>query len=157
MKTSNNKEMKSGNRDFPSFLGEEGIEEKVNIQKENPFQFAQKSRFYGERIEVETLNRSFYPSAFVWRGQRYVINKIIHSWPDSGYAKSTPNKRDWRLRHHRNYFVVRTDGGRVFKIYHDRGVKKGSPRVWILSEELFMSKPRESVSSKDGSLREKGK
>ena len=152
MKTSNNKEMKSGNRDFPSFLGEEGIKEKVNIQKENPFQFAQKSRFYGELIEVETLNRSFYPSAFVWRGQKYVINKIIHSWPDSGYAKSTPNKRDWRSRHHRNYFVVRTDGGRVFKIYHDRGVKKESPRVWILNEELFMSRPRESISSNQGRL-----
>jgi hypothetical protein len=157
MKTSNKKEIKSGNRDFPSFLGEEVMQKKMNIQKEHPFQFAQESRFYGERIEVKTLNQSFYPSAFVWRGQRYVINKIIHSWPDSGYAKSTPNKRDWRLRHHRNYFVVRTDGGRVFKMYHDRGVKKDSPRVWILSEELFMSKPRESVSSKDESLREKGK
>jgi len=157
MKTAIKKETKSGNKYFPSLLGKEAMQKKVNIQKENPFQLPQESRFYGERIEVETVNQSFYPSAFVWRGQRYVINKIIHSWPDSGYAKSTPNKRDWRLRHHRNYFVVGTDGGRVFKIYHDRGVKKESPRVWILSEELFMSKPRESVSSKDESLREKGK
>jgi len=149
--------MRSGNRDFRSFLGKEVMQEKMNIQKKNSFQLAKESRFYGERIELKTVNHSFYPSAFVWRGQRYVINKIIHSWADSGYAKSTPNKRDWRLRHHRNYFVVHTDGGRVFKIYHDRGVKKESPRVWILSEELFMSKPRESVSSKDESLREKGK
>jgi len=83
------------------------------------------------------------------------LNKIIHSWPNSGYAKSTPNKRNWRLRHHRNYFVVGIDGGRVFKIYHDRGVKKESPRVWILNEELFMSEPRELVSSKDENCREK--
>ncbi len=157
MKTVIKKETKTGNRDSRGFLDKEAIEEKMNIQKENPFQLAKESRFYGERIEVETVNQSFYPSAFVWRGQRYVINKIIHSWPDSGYAKSTPNKRDWRSRHHRNYFVVRIDGGRVFKIYHDRGVKKESPRVWILSEELFMSKPRESVSSKDESCREKEK
>lgn len=157
MKTVIKKETKTDSRDFPSFLGKEAMQEKVNIQKENSFRLAKESRFYGERIEVETLNQSFYPSAFVWRGQRYVINKIIHSWPDSGYAKSTPNKRNWRLRHHRNYFVARTDGGRVFKMYHDRGVKKDSPRVWILNEELFTSKPTESVSSKDESLREKGK
>jgi len=131
------------------------MQRKMNIQKEKPSQLAKESRFYGERIEVETVNQSFHPSAFIWRGQRYVINKIIHSWPNSGYAKSTPNKRNWRLRHHRNYFVVGIDGGRVFKIYHDRGVKKESPRVWILNEELFMSEPRESVSSKDESCREK--
>ncbi|TET61416.1 hypothetical protein E3J48_05635 [Candidatus Aerophobetes bacterium] len=157
MKTVIKRETKTNKRDSRNLLGKEVIEEKMNIQKENPFQLAEESRFYSERIEVETVNQSFYPSAFVWRGQRYVINKIIHSWPDSGYAKSTPNKRDWRSRHHRNYFVVGIDSGRVFKIYHDRGVKKESPRVWILSEELFMSKPRESVSSKDESLREKGK
>ncbi|MCK4388150.1 MAG: hypothetical protein KAW00_05195, partial [Dehalococcoidia bacterium] len=98
MKTSNKKETKSGNKDFPSLLDKEAMQKKVNIQKENPFQLAQESRFYSERIKVETVNQSFYPSAFVWRGQRYVINKIIHSWPDSGYAKSTLNKRDWRLR-----------------------------------------------------------
>ncbi len=157
MKTVIKKETKTGNRDSRGFLDKEAIEEKMNIQKKNSFQLAKESRFYGERIEVETVNQSFYPSAFVWRDQRYLINKIIHSWPDSGYAKSTPNKRNWRLRHHRNYFVVRINGGRVFKIYHDRGVKKDSPRVWILSEELFMSKPRKSVSSKDESLREKEK
>jgi len=157
MKRAIKKETKAGNRDFRSFLGEEAMRKEVNIRKENPFQLAEESRFYGERIEVETVKQSFHPSAFVWRGQRYVINKIIHSWPNSGYAKSTPNKRDWRSRHHRNYFVVRTDGGRVFKIYHDRGVKKESPRVWILNEELFMSKPRESVSSKDESCREEEK
>ena len=157
MKTAIKKETKTGKRGFRSLLGKEATEEKMNIQKKNSFQLTEESKFYGERIKVETVNQSFYPSAFVWHGQRYLINKIIHSWPDSGYAKSTPNKRDWRLRHHRNYFVVRTDGGRVFKIYHDRGVKKESPRVWILNEELFMSKPRESVSSKDGSFREEGK
>ena len=129
----------------------------MNIQKENSFQLTKESRFHSERIKVERVSQSFHPSAFVWRSQRYVINKIIHSWPDSGYGRSTSNKRDWRSRHHRNYFVVRTDGGRVFKIYHDRGVKKESPRVWILNEELFMSKPRESVSSKDKSCREEDK
>lgn len=129
----------------------------MNIQKENSFQFTKESRFHSERIKVETDSQSFHPSAFVWRSQRYVINKIIHSWPDSGYERSISNKRDWRSRHHRNYFVVRTDGGRVFKTYHDRGVKKESLRVWILNEELFMSKSRESVSLKDKSCREEDK
>ena len=157
MKTVIKRETKSGNRDFPGFLDKDAIEERMNIRKENPFQLTEESRFYGERIKVETVNQSFYPSVFVWHGQRYVINRIIHSWPDSGYAKLTLHNRDWRSRHHRNYFVVRTDGGRVFKIYHDRGVKKGSPRVWILNEELFMSRPSESISSTDESLRKEGK
>jgi len=157
MKTAIKKETKTGKRGFRSLLGKEAMQKKVDIRKETSFQLAEESRFYGERIEVETVKQSFHPSAFVWRGQRYVINKIVYSWPDSGYAKSTPNKRNWRLRHHRNYFVVGIDGGRVFKMYHDRGVKKESPRVWILNEELFMSEPRESVSSKDESCREKEK
>lgn len=155
MKTAIKKQRKSGNRYFLTLLDKEAIDKKVNIQKENPFQLTKESRFYSERIKVETVNQSFYPSAFVWRGQRYVINKIIHSWPDSGYAKSTPNKRNWRLRHHRNYFIVDTDIGRIFKMYHDRGVEKDSPRVWILNEELFISKPTGSAFSKDESLREK--
>jgi len=94
MKRAIKKETKTDNRDFRSFLGEEAMRKEVNIRKENPFQLAEESRFYGER---------------------------------------------------------------VFKIYHDRGVKKESPRVWILNEELFMSKPRESVSSKDESCREEEK
>ncbi|GAI52917.1 unnamed protein product, partial [marine sediment metagenome] len=73
MKTFIKKETKTDSRDFRSLLGKEAMQKKVNIQKENPFQLAQESRFYGERIEVETVNQSFYPSAFVWRGQRYVI------------------------------------------------------------------------------------
>ena len=129
----------------------------MSVQNDDSFQLPKESRFYGECIKVETVSQSFHPSAFVWHGQRYVINRIIHSWPDSGYAKLTPHNRDWRSRHHRNYFVVRTDSGRVFKIYHDRGVKKGSPRVWILNEELFMSRPSESISSTDESLRKEGK
>jgi hypothetical protein len=33
MKTANKKEMKSGNRDFASFLGEEAMQKKVNIKR----------------------------------------------------------------------------------------------------------------------------
>jgi len=44
MKTAIKKETKSGNKDFPSLLGKEAMQKKVNIQNENPFQLAQESR-----------------------------------------------------------------------------------------------------------------
>jgi len=122
------------------------MQKRMNIKTEDTFHLFKESRFYSERIEVQAADRSFHPSAFVWRGQKYIISKIIHSWPDSGYGKSTPNKRNWRLRHHRNYFIVRTERGRIFKIYHDRGVKKESSKVWILNEELLAVHPRERPS-----------
>ena len=75
MKTVIKKKTKTGNRDFRSLLGKEAMQKKTNIRKENPFQLTKESRFYGERIEVNTVNKSFYPSTFVWRGERYVIIK----------------------------------------------------------------------------------
>lgn len=118
----------------------------MNTKRKDTFQLPRQSRFYGECIEVQTADGSFYPSAFVWCGQKYTITKIIHAWPDWGYGRSTLDKKNWRLRHHRNYFIVRTNAGQLFKIYHDRGVKRNSPKAWILSEELLAVHPREKPS-----------
>lgn len=88
--------------------------------------------FLCEPIEVETGETLHWPAAFSWRGKRYVVSEIIENWQDWGFGGSEFRKKRWWARHHRNYFVVRTDGGEVFKIYHDRGTKIGAPRAWIL-------------------------
>ena len=55
MKTANKKEMKSDNRDFPSSLGEEGIEEKVkscsSVNPENRF-------FQGMKVSEKKENEN---------------------------------------------------------------------------------------------------
>lgn len=89
-------------------------------------------QFYCEPIEVETGDRLHWPAALTWRGHRYLISEVIKSWQDWGFGGSAVRKKTWRLRHHRNYFLVKTDSNEVFKIYHDRGTKIGSRREWIL-------------------------
>lgn len=96
-----------------------------------------RSKFYSEPIKIETTDQSFYPVAFTWRGKRYTITEIVDAWQDWGFGNRPPEKKNWRLRRHRNYFIVQTNTDQTFKIYHDRGVKKSSPKRWILNEELF--------------------
>jgi hypothetical protein len=88
--------------------------------------------FYCEPIQVETSAVSHFPVAFSWRGKRYVVCELVQTWQDWGFGGSQLRRKKWRLRHHRNYFVVRTDSEQVFKIYCNRGTRMGSPRQWIL-------------------------
>ncbi|MBE0431384.1 MAG: hypothetical protein IBX67_06125 [Dehalococcoidia bacterium] len=88
--------------------------------------------FYCEPIVVETGDELSWPSAFSWRGKRYLVTEVIENWQDWGFGGSELRKKGWRLRHHRNYFLVKTDSSEVFKIYYDRGTKIGSRREWIL-------------------------
>jgi hypothetical protein len=88
--------------------------------------------FYCEPIEVETEDRLYWPVAFVWRGRRYQVSEVLESWQDWGFGSSEVRSRTWRSRHHRNYFLVRTDSSEVFKIYYDRGTSSDSRREWIL-------------------------
>ncbi len=112
-----------------------------------------RSTFYSERIKVETADQSFYPTAFTWHEKRYAITQIVDSWQDWGHGSCPLNKKNWRLRHHRNYFIVQTNTNQVFKIYHDRGVKKGFPRIWILNQELLIQidqeKPIDDILNKE--------
>jgi putative component of toxin-antitoxin plasmid stabilization module len=39
-------------------------------------------------------------------------------------------------RRHGNHFEMRTTEGEGFRIYLDRGVKKGARRVWVLERRL---------------------
>ncbi len=91
-----------------------------------------RSEFYCEPIEVETGDKLYWPIAFSWRGQQYSISEIIRSWQDWGFGKAPLRTKNWRLRRHRNCFLVKTNSNEVFEIYYDRGTKIGARKTWIL-------------------------
>lgn len=88
--------------------------------------------FYCEPIQVQLGDGICRPAAFIWRGRRYLVSEVIEDWQDWGIGSSEARSKTWRSRHHRNYFVVKTDSSEVFKIYYDRGTKSSSRREWIL-------------------------
>jgi len=90
-------------------------------------------RFIGEKIEVVTSEEEPTPLSFIWRGKEYKIEEIIKSWHDHGFSPAAPAKRSWLLRHHRNVYVVMTEGGERFEIYLDRGAGR---RDWYIYREL---------------------
>ena len=53
-------------------------------------------------------------------------------------AAASCTEKKWWQRHHRNYYRVRTTGGEVFEIYHDRGTNLKHPQYkkWILTRQL---------------------
>ena len=88
---------------------------------------------YSEVIEVESEGEPRRPVRFTWRGETFVIERILLTWPDYRFPSGAPRKKTWRLRRHRNYFAVRTDTGRTFEIYLDR---KGPSPTWVLYREI---------------------
>ncbi|NQT82376.1 hypothetical protein HQ563_05095 [bacterium] len=85
--------------------------------------------FICERISVCCEGTPAKPVSFIWHKKEYRIVAVKSSWHDWGFARSAP-KKDWRSRRHRNYFLVQTEGGKVFEIYLDRA-NPSKPR-WIL-------------------------
>jgi len=70
-------------------------------------------RLYLERIEVESysgykLHES--PRAFVFKGKRYLVEKIIDRWYEGGIKPEAPVV---------NYFKVRADDGGRYLIRYD--------------------------------------
>jgi hypothetical protein len=91
--------------------------------------------FICERIKV-IRSEGGIPSEFVWNAEHFPIFKVEKSWQEYGLPQSgSPKRQVWRLRRHRNYFQVLTEGGRRFQIYLDRG-STGARQEWILGQEL---------------------
>lgn len=90
-------------------------------------------RLISEKIEVECEGEVRRPVSFTWRKRAFRIATIIRDWQDYRFSGGAPRKRTWRLRHHRNYYAVRTAEGRMFEIYLDRGA--GS-LTWVLYREV---------------------
>jgi hypothetical protein len=93
-------------------------------------------RFIGEPIQVEfhgqplLAKKAGCPVAFHWRGERFAVAEMLAEWHDyrrrgrmalnmtPGHAQSASRRGSRGVG--RDYFTVRTDGGRVFTVYYDR-------------------------------------
>jgi hypothetical protein len=88
---------------------------------------------YSEEIRVVCEGEPLRPVSFTWRDEQFRIATILRSWHDHGFPAGAPRRKNWRMRRHRNYYEVLTEGGRRFEIYLDR---KGPALTWILYREL---------------------
>jgi hypothetical protein len=92
--------------------------------------------FIGEQIEVTQATGAPGPVRFVWRGRTYEVQRVLASWQDAGYGTTGAASRNWRTRHHRNYYHVACEGGERFELYLDREAvpspEKRRRRRWML-------------------------
>jgi hypothetical protein len=95
--------------------------------------------FIGKPIQVRMTGEVRVPASFRLGDREYEVAEILETWQDHGFGMASPLKKNWRLRHHRNYFRVRTTEGDVFELYLDRtrvGLRAGAPRRWFLYRRL---------------------
>ncbi len=95
-------------------------------------------QFFGQEIKATVGGELNVPVAFRLDDHEYKISAILDAWPDHGFGKAPLHRKRWWHRRHRNYYRVRTDDGKIFEIYHDRGtslegVRKGK---WFLYRQL---------------------
>jgi hypothetical protein len=110
-------------------------------------------RFIGESIEPKFHGQPFLskkagcPSAFRWRGGEFAVRETLAEWHEYGRRgrmelNQTPAHAQAALRRGslgvgRDYYKIRTEGGRVFTVYYDRAPRNAADRTgeWILLEE----------------------
>lgn len=117
-------------------------------------QDAQVLRFIDEPIQVEfdqapaLEKKPPCPARFVWRGEVYHVVEKLSEWHDyrrrgrlarnmqPQHAAAAARRGSWGVG--RDYYRVRTSGGRVFELYYDRAPKTADERKggWILYREL---------------------
>lgn len=70
------------------------------------------SRFWNDGIPIEvTVDALAAPAAFVWRGRRHTVARVVERWRvDEGW---------WKRRAWREYFQLVTHSGLLVLIYHD--------------------------------------
>jgi hypothetical protein len=90
-------------------------------------------QFIGRRIQVRCQGVVKRPVAFRLGDREYQIEEIVDQWQDWGFGKAD-RQRNWRTRHHRNYYRVRTAEGELFEIYCDR--PKPTRVTWYASKQL---------------------
>lgn len=91
----------------------------------------------------------------MWRNRCIKVNKVISAWQDWGFAHGSHNP-DWRLRRHRNTYLVEGDDDRFYEIYFDRShPDKGGWFLYRIIENddinrgNFISPFKEGESEKD--------
>ena len=111
-------------------------------------------RFIGEPVTVEfdrpplLEKKPGCPSSFTWQGETHHIIEKLSEWHDytrrgrmaknmsEPHAAAAVRRGSWGVG--RDYYRVRTDGGRVFDLYYDRAPKGPDNRKggWFLFREL---------------------
>jgi hypothetical protein len=88
------------------------------------------------------------PDSFLWRGTEYPILEVLSEWHDyrrrgrmarnmqPKHAATAARRGSWGVG--RDYYRVRTPGGRIFDLYYDRAPKDADQRKggWFLDKEL---------------------
>jgi hypothetical protein len=112
------------------------------------------SRFIGEEIEVAfdkppiLEKKPGPPDRFIWQSQKFEIVQVLAEWHDyrrrgrmamnmsPAHATVAEQRGSWGVG--RDYFRVRTAGGRLFELYYDRAPKDVDRRkgAWFLFREL---------------------
>jgi len=109
--------------------------------------------FIGEPIQPEfseqppLLKKPGSPNRFRWRGETFEVSQVLSEWHEySRHGRAALNMTPAHAQAAfergsrgagRDYFTLRTDGGRVFTLYYDRAPKSVSDSLgeWILLEE----------------------
>lgn len=94
--------------------------------------------FIGRQIQVHCEGLVKKPVAFRLDDREHEIEAIVEEWQDWGFGKAD-RQRNWRTRHHRNYYRVRTTEGGLFEIYCDR--PKPARVTWYAHKRLSTPAP----------------
>jgi hypothetical protein len=93
------------------------------------------AEFFSEKIDVKRDDKTREPALFCWREKEFKIKEVLSSWSDWKFSKGAPKKKNWRLRHHRIYYRIKTEDDLIFEIYFDRKTKKEDGE-WVLYRRL---------------------
>jgi hypothetical protein len=90
-------------------------------------------------IEVEAAEDApRRPVAFKVGGHRYVVADVLSTWDDEAPGAA----RDWRQRHARTFYRLRTEEGHLFDIYYDWSESRRRRRDrWMLHRRLAAAPP----------------
>jgi hypothetical protein len=111
-------------------------------------------RFIGEEIEVDfdqpplLEKKPGCPDRFTWQEENFEIVEMLKEWHDyrrrgrmaqnmqPAHAAIAEQRGSWGVG--RDYFRVRTAGGRTFELYYDRAPKDAGRRkgAWFLYREI---------------------
>ena len=91
-------------------------------------------KFISEEIVVARDDDRQEPISFSWDGKDFCVREIIAVWSDYGFSSGAPRKKNWRMRRHRTCYRVETTDGAVYEIYHDRGIKAGGGKWYLLAQ-----------------------
>jgi len=100
---------------------------------------SESSRFMDREIEVEAAEDApRRPAAFKIGGRRYVVADVLNTWDDEAPGAA----RDWRQRHHRTFYRLRTEEGDLFDVYYDWSESRRHHRDrWVLHRRLAAAPP----------------